>query len=488
METGAGSGGLYPCRKARAPRAPSPIKIATQTFPAKGANDSATKLHDVNIGSAGIIAITPNIAFNAADADDFFIRVTLGGGAKFRGTFGGLIEGRLGDLAAGGAGESMAVFRAAERAVGTTVQLTLATNIGLPDKKVRDYTASMTLHQSLIDARDGVGAVSGIGAEDAVFLKAVSGVASSITSKTLTADVETGFLWFVNPLGASPANTSWANLGTVQAQPDTVGDALDASDGGGLVTSDVISAIGVTIKVEGDFSVGAFQLAAFTDTNQDDSITGDDSAACAPGLQGTKSAPGEGNLKPTKAAPTTATLSGQAAGIYQFCVEVDTAGPQSNTKPIPASEYTATVYVRATDEPRDDTEENSAKIGEIVRNGATAKVSYLTTSEKHNQRLIIVNRRSRPIVMTDISFQTEDGTEADLSDAAKAAAAIPGAGTIAPGDSVTYRVSDMLSITGNSRRAAASMSFNGSAANVSVATTQVNLEDSSTDTVMWPVQ
>ena len=46
----------------------------------------------------------------------------------------------------------------------------------------------------------------------------------------------------------------------------------------------------------------------------------------------------------------------------------------------------------------------------------------------------------------------------------------------------------MVNITGTTRRAAASMSFNGSASNVSVATTQVKLEDSSTDTVMWPVQ
>ena len=179
--------------------------------------------------------------------------------------------------------------------------------------------------------------------------------------------------------------------------------------------------------------------------------------------------------------PTTATLSGQAAGIYQFYVEVDTAGLQSNTMPIPAGEYTATVYVRATDEPRDDTEENSAKIGEIKRNGATAKVSYLTTSEKHNQRLIIVNRGSRPIVMTNISFQTEEGTEADLADGAAADA-------IGAGESVTYRVSDIVDITGTSRRATASLSFNGSALNVSVATTQVNLEDSSSDTVLWPVK
>ena len=91
-------------------------------------------------------------------------------------------------------------------------------------------------------------------------------------------------------------------------------------------------------------------------------------------------------------------------------------------------------------------------------------------------------------MMTGITFQTEEGTEADLSHAAKAAAATPGAGTIAPGDAVTHRASDMLSITGNSRRAAASMSFSGAPSNVSVATTQVNLEVSSTDTVMWPVQ
>ena len=91
-------------------------------------------------------------------------------------------------------------------------------------------------------------------------------------------------------------------------------------------------------------------------------------------------------------------------------------------------------------------------------------------------------------MMTGITFQTEEGTEADLSHAAKAAAATPGAGAIAPGDSVTHRASDMLSITGNSRRAAASPSFNSAARNISVATTQANPEDSSADTVMWPVR
>ena len=245
----------------------------------------------------------------------------------------------------------MVVFRMPSEgfAANAAVSVALAESIALPDADVADYTASMTFHSSLIDARDGVGVISKIGATDVTFLKAVSGVASSITSVTLTADVETGFLWFLNPDGDA-RNVSWAHLGTAQAQPDSAGGVLNASNGGPVASTDVIGATGVTIEVEGDFSVGAFQLAPFTDTNQDGSITNDDSAACAPGLQGTPTAPGEGNLKPTKADPTTATLSGQAEGIYQFCVEVDTAGPQSHTMPIPASEYTATVYVRTTDD------------------------------------------------------------------------------------------------------------------------------------------
>ena len=472
--------------------APTAVKIATQTIPSE---DTTSKTRHVNLGGA-VIAITPGIAVITDDRDDYFLRVTLGGGAKFRGTPTGS---NVGAVATGGSGSSMVVFRmpsdgfAANAAVGVNV----GDVIGLPNANVADYMASMTFHSSVIDARDNVGAISKIGAKDVTFLKAVSGVASSITSATLTADVETGFLWFVNPTAsarASMPNVSRAKLGTVQAQPDTAGSVLNAADGTAVEAEDVIhSTAGVTIKVEGDFSVGAFALEAFTDTHPagavDGAITKNDSATCPATLQGTKTAPGKGNLVPSKADPTMATLSDLGPGIYQLCVEVDTAGAQSNTMPIPAGEYTATVSARATNGANDPyVEENSAKVGEIKRNGATANVSYLTTSEKHNQRLIIVNRGSRPITMTGITFQTEDGTEADLSDAAKAAAAIPGAGTIGPGDSVTYRVRDMLSITGNSRRTGASMSFNGSAANVSVATTQVNLEDSSTDTVMWPVK
>ena len=148
----------------------------------------------------------------------------------------------------------------------------------------------------------------------------------------------------------------------------------------------------------------------------------------------------------------------------------------------------ATLSVTGAGEGAEAMEVASKSIGSIVRDGASVEIAYLTISDKHNQRLIIVNRGNRPISITDIAFQTEDGTEADLSDLAKAAAAIPGAGAIGAGETAVHRVSDMLSITGDSRRTAATLSFNGVADNISVATTQVNLSDSSTDTVMWNVK
>ena len=67
------------------------------------------------------------------------------------------------------------------------------------------------------------------------------------------------------------------------------------------------------------------------------------------------------------------------------------------------------------------------------------------------------------------------------------AAANPELNMIMPGETAVHSVKQMLEITGDSRRTAATLAFNGVAGQISVATTQVNLSDSSTDTVMWPV-
>ena len=174
----------------------------------------------------------------------------------------------------------------------------------------------------------------------------------------------------------------------------------------------------MTIGVEGDFSVGVWDLVM---AMADDAGTADvDESDVCPNRVGTEGNPtvqgmagGTTELVPDEDDPSMAMLASLAPGTYQLCVEVDLAGPMSNTMTIPAGEYTATVYTRNTMDPRDDMMQNEGTIGAISRNGASVNISYLTTSEKHNQRLIIVNRGSRPISILDISFQTEDGTEAE---------------------------------------------------------------------------
>ena len=113
-------------------------------------------------------------------------------------------------------------------------------------------------------------------------------------------------------------------------------------------------------------------------------------------------------------------------------------------------------------------------------------IPYLTTSDKHNQRLIVVNRGSRPAAITSIQFTTEDGTEVELMDDVQAAM---DAGMLAvpAGETWVARMDETISITGDSRRVAASIAFAATSGALSVATTQINLEDGSTDTVVYTV-
>ena len=474
--------------------APVAVSIATQTIPTAAAQmtQSATgsaMFHNINIGSGATFEISPGILLSAADR--YFLRVSLGGGAIFR----SLSPPTGATLVQGGDGHSQVVYLLADVAVDGSIELAVAEQLAVASNMPGNYTASMTVHEEQFAAIDGVGAIRSIGAEGVTVVRAVSGIDATITPSNAEANVAAnGFRWFTNPM-ATPGMpfTSGVNLGSANATASAAtANVLNAGTGVAVVDADLLNETGVTIGVEGNFSVGVWDLVMFTDADSDPATP--DVAEC-PNRIGTEGNPtvqgmagGGTELVPDEDDPTMAMLTGLAPGKYQVCVEVDLAGPMSNTTPIPAGDYTATVYTRNSTDPRDDMMANEGSIGMITRNGASVDIAYLTTSDKHNQRLIIVNRGSLPIMISDITFQTEDGTEADLSDVAKAAAAIPGANMIDPGETAVHSVSQMLSITGDSRRTAATLSFNAVAGQISVATTQVNLADSSTDTVMWPVK
>ena len=168
-------------------------------------------------------------------------------------------------------------------------------------------------------------------------------------------------------------------------------------------------------------------------------------------------------------------LTGQDGGTYYLCVQTQVAGP--NTTPIPAGNYNATI-TRGTGTLAKDLA--NGVIGVIKRNGATVNVTYLTVSEKYNQRLIIVNNGANEARYDIGPFVTEEGTTATPLAMAS--------GMIAGGEKMVIPVENIVSFTSNDgrrHRAAATISLNADADDIQVATTQVNHLDGSTDTVVY---
>ncbi len=398
-------------------------------------------------------------------------------------------------------GESVAVFKLDtddglfgidfEGDVGRKIPLDLGRaaaadgSCGLPIKPVRiiaqfadllavpagagSYTASISLHGDADEAYAGTNASTAL-AGTATIVRVVDGLAAAVTAEAQPAVAHVGtspqpFLWFRDTSAASTTGVkNKAVLGSAKA---TIArsDLYNPTSGAVATGSDLLPDGSVNFSVEGDFSIGAFSLKVPTDA--------DDPSKDCPAV-GTAASPAMGNLKPAAAGPSDmAMLKGQNAGTYHLCVQVDSMGP--NTTPIPAGVYRGTISRTG----GTGTEEMLATgvIGNIRRNGTTVKLAYLTVSGKYNQRLVIVNDGSNEATYTLGSFVTEEGTRA----VAKAAAR----GTVAAGEQVVLRVADLVEFTGPVTRAAATLSINADVGDVQVATTQVNFQDGSTDTVVY---
>ena len=168
-------------------------------------------------------------------------------------------------------------------------------------------------------------------------------------------------------------------------------------------------------------------------------------------------------------------------GTRHLCVAPRRSGT-ATTAPnfeIPAAAITANVSFVARPNYRYGAADGAGVVGNIVRNGATVNLSYITTSTRYNQRLIITNRGEVDAEYELTNFFTEMGTEATAGAAAM--------GTVPAGMTVVIRSEDAVTFTGTMRRAAATLTVNAPAAVVDVATTQVNLNDGSTDTVNYEV-
>ena len=167
-------------------------------------------------------------------------------------------------------------------------------------------------------------------------------------------------------------------------------------------------------------------------------------------------------------------------GARTLCVAPKrTGGLGTPNYEIPATVITAAVnYTGSTGRgfaPADMT----GTVGTIVRNGATVQLSYLTVSDRYNQRIIITNRSAADAEYELSSFYTEDGTEGAAGETAE--------GTIPAMSSIVVLTRDAVTFTGARSRGSATMAVTAPASTISVATTQVNLSDGSTDTINYEV-
>ena len=500
---------------------PMPLVFAQETLPAANTRG----LRGLELDEVLRIGVEPR---RAIGADEVFLRIDLGG-ARFGTAEPTLVSGddvegagtAAGTLNSGGPNMAFAVFEVttspANGALVVTIPESGTTGDGndlMLSTSSGNVTATITAYSDADDALDEVGARSTF-AGSGTIIRLVSGLTVTIkAADRATPSVDHGFLWFLNNAGTGP--TGQQELGWLGLEENTVvmAGVRTATTGAQLERGDILSTVAdamgtVSFNVMGNLDLGAFTQKPEVFLREGDDQTDTNAAfvmedgARVP----TESCDGvgegqidRGNLVDAEgmmligeegerpSGVTAASTGPLAPGIYLLCVNVDVMGPETNMYPIPNSDYTATAHFKT----GRNTLEASQMAGmegdlaSIKRNGASVDIPYLTTSEKHNQRLIIVNRGTRPVAITSIAFTSEAGTDVELS--ATAQAAMDAGLLMVPGNS-TYvaTMANTLEITGDSRRTAATVSFAATPGALSVATTQVNLSDGSTDTVVYAV-
>ena len=369
-------------------------------------------------------------------------------------------------------------------------------------------TATITSYKDPDDAFDQLGATSTFGGS-ATILVLQSGLAVTIkaadnTGDNAVASVDDGFLWFVGPTGQ--AMLGWLGV------EEKIGAGVRGANNGLVLAGTEILRTGAQVgfNLMGNLDIGAFSIKEETFEMELTPATDDAADAmqlvmrngapvptgsCDPAVE---DAVDQGDLVDEDGMPLisedgelpsgvdAANFGNQDPDVYLLCVNVDVNGPGTNMNPIPEGDYSATAYIRATATAPAQMVGEEGDLVSIDRNGASVDIAYLTTSEKHNQRLIIVNRGSRDVAITSIQFTTEAGTDVELMDTVQAAMDA-GLLVVPAMSSWVARMDETIEITGGSRRVAASLGFAATPGALSVATTQVNVSDGSTDTVVYTV-
>ena len=170
-------------------------------------------------------------------------------------------------------------------------------------------------------------------------------------------------------------------------------------------------------------------------------------------------------------------------GSRYLCIAVDGETSIPNT-----DYYTAETMFEGIEDAKMPPMDGMVMLGKIKRDGITVQLPYLTTSDKYNQRLVIVNRNTNDVAYT-IEFSPEAGRMVTPMAAAddEVAGTNPDGMNEDPPNGVTtmIKVSDIVDIDGMPQRTAGTLMLESVPGMVDVATTQVNIATGGTDTVVY---
>ena len=283
----------------------------------------------------------------------------------------------------------------------------------------------------------------------------VSSVRHVVTPGEVTAAVANGFLQF-RSAGRNTIGALTVSIGGSTREPHySATDGSEVTELGQVMTAaNAARTSGSLVTFRGNFSVGSFYANVGA------------TASC-----------GAGAALTTKNATTGAVYDTVTAavekGITSFCVDV----LATNADQIPVGEYwVSTTYAGIANAAYPPMSLAETRIGRIKRDGTEVHIPYLTTYTGYNQRVVIVNRNSAPVSYA-FSFTAEEGNTA--APGAMASGSVPGDRTM------VINARDIVTVTGDKTRTAATLSVVATAGSVDIATTQVNLDTQGTDTVVY---
>ena len=448
--------------------------------------------------------LTTSTKLSLSDSTTWYVRVDLDGMVfsatpelSTSGTGSGSdFVSAAGNVVAGGAAQAFVIYRlpaeysfARDLAFNVSIRDTLA----VPAGEGR-YNATVDLYDDLNEAfeRDSPLSRAAFGGEKTVVVM-TSGLDIGIESGIAVADVDKGFMGFT-PESASGVSSDSRNpsapavlgniaVGARTASPGRRQPTVYVARGGRPVTAeDLIES--VAVRIEGDMTFGTFDLRTGTEADRCLYTTPPDGTSAGAGVL--TLAPPLGDDAVTTVGTATAVHRETPFGKRNLCIRLPEPEPGETPARIPIGLYEATVSVAPPGGGDDVVQTGIA--GEIRRSGARVEINHLTTSERYDQRIVIVNRGRATVFYEFVSFQKEEGVTVTLTPEA-AAVRDSGLNTIGPGSAVVLTVAETLRIAGAGAgefpATAATLSLNADENLIQVATVQTNRGEGSTDTVVY---